>query len=289
LTTPPRRLYFGKREERAGKEGNMPEGVVVTPDPIGSAPGAPGGEGVSQTPQLPEEFRPYSDIDWSLIPESNREDVLKGVKKFHGGMTRNQQEYKRLQVRVPELEERSRMLDQLVNEDWVKKAWDAHQKGQTPGEPPAPPLTEQFDPEQAAALQRMVDQKVSEIVGPLNHQLQSLHETQNQAKAKSELERMEAFASENGLPPPGDIMSDLYAQVSSGQATTVEQAYKMAMFPKLKEIAEERGRQSALTELQKKASSTVAPSTGPHGSPSTPGFTGRNAVLEAYRHTVANL
>jgi hypothetical protein len=266
------------------------EGITVTPEPTGTALKAPEvPQGLSEpTRDLPEEFKPYSDLPWEQIPEDVRTEVLKGIKKFHGGMTKHQQEYKRLQQELPELQERSAMLEKLVNEPWVREAYEAHQKGLKPNEP-QPSLTEQFDPEQATALERIIEQKVQERLNPVSSQLTSLQQQQLNAQTKGDLERLSAEAKAKGWPDPYDRMNDLYAQVTSGAARSVEEAYKLSVFDELPDLIRTQAQKATMTELQQKASQTVSPIASPGGTPSQQSFKGRNAVADALAASIKEL
>jgi hypothetical protein len=268
----------------------MPDGIVVTPGPVESALEASAGElGASQPAfELPEEYKPYSKFPWEDIPEGVREKVLSSVKEFHGGMTKHQQELAQLRNEVPQLRERTQILDNLIHEPWFKEAWDAHQKGGKPNEP-LPNLTDQFDPDQAGVLERIIEQKVQERLNPVAERLTGLQQQQMNAQAKAEMDRLQAEAKAKGWPDPYERVNDLYAQVSSGAAQTVEQAYQLSIFPELEGIIKAQAQKETMEGLQQKAERTVPPTRSPGGTPGEQVFKGRDAVRHALEASLKEL
>ena len=260
----------------------VPESVGTTPEEA---------TGLSEPKELGEEYKPYSMIPWDQIPEEQRQSVLDGVKKFHGGMTRGQQDTAKLRAQVVELNRKAELLDQLVAEPWVREAWEAHQKGQSVAKQPEPTvnLTEHLEPDVAKAVEAMIERKVSERIGPLNSQLTNLNQEQANARAKSELADLVKKTGDSGLPDPYEHLDVMAQIVAAGRAKTVEDAYRLAVFDNVPELAKEKARKTLQEELQSKASKTVAPTMGGAKNGAVATYSGRDAVLNAFRDTKREL
>jgi hypothetical protein len=260
------------------------EGEELTQQTVEDSAAAPeAGEGSSFESQLPEELRPYSMIPWDRIPQEQWDSVLKGVKEFHGGMTKGQQELAQVRRKLPELERRSQMLEKLVNEPWVREAWEAHQRGEKiggPKKPESPPLGEHFDPDQAKTLEATISNAVERRFGELAVQLQSLQHQQTQTQAARDLEGLRVSAEKQGLPSPDTVLERMYSLVSSGQARDINSAYRLAIFEDLPSLMEQ-AKKTAINGLQKKASSAPAPNLGINGTPGRELFVGKDSTLRA--------
>lgn len=268
--------------------------AVETQDPVpeslGTEPEA--ATGVSEPQELGEEYKPYSMIPWDQIPEEQRPAVLDGVKKFHGGMTRGQQDTAKLRSQVVELTRKAELLDQLVAEPWVREAWEAHQKGQSVSkQEPAPSvnLTEHLEPDVAKAVEAIIERKVSERIGPLNTQLTNLNQEQANARAKMDLADLVKKTGEHGLPDPYEHLDIMAQIVAAGRAKTVEDAYRLAVFDNVPELAKEKARKTLQEELQSKASKTVAATMGGSKNGAVSVYSGSDAVLKAFRDTKREL
>ena len=144
-------------------------------------------------------------IPWDQIPDNARQGVLEGVKKFHGGMTKGQQEAAKLRGQVGELSRKAELLDQLVAEPWVREAWEAHQKGQTVATKQPEPtvnLTEHLNANAAKAIESIIEREIGKRLGPISSQMTSINQEQANNRAKSELADLVKKATEQGLPDP---------------------------------------------------------------------------------------
>jgi hypothetical protein len=247
--------------------------------------------GLSEPKELSEEYKPYSMIPWDQIPEEQRPAVLDGVKKFHGGMTRGQQDTAKLRSQVVELTRKAELLDQLVAEPWVREAWEAHQKGQSVAKQPEPTvnLTEHLDQEAAKAIEQIIEKKLSERIGPLNSQLTNLNQEQANARAKMELADLVKKAGEKGWPDPYERLDVMAQVVAAGRAKTVEDAYRLATYDDVPDLVKEKTRKTLTEELQSKASKTVAATMGGAKNGAVATYSGRDAVLNAFRDTKREL
>lgn len=264
----------------------MVDATLTSPEaPDSPALGPESMEGVSQ--ELPEEYRPYSMIDWEQIPEESRPAILEGVKKFQGNMTRTQQELAELKQQLPEYQRQAQLLEQLVNEPWVREAWKRQQSGEpapsaTPPEP-AVNLTDYLDRDAATAIDKLVEAKLQERLGPLSNQIQQVQQGQTQMEAKAEIAALSQEAAQKGWPDPLKLMGDMYRIVSEGRAGNVRDAYWLCARDGILEHTTDAARRSITEELKGKAERTAPVAPRVSGTPGQQSFTGNGAVLEALR------
>lgn len=253
-------------------------------------PGAPEGPSEGPSAELPEEFKPYSWLPWDQIPEDTRQEVLQGVKKFHGDMTRSSQEAKKQLEGVTQFREKANMLDQLFNEPWFQEAFYKSQ-GYSPGGassssqnamPDPTSLSEMgMDTDQIKAINQLVSGEIQKGVKPLADQLSHLRKQVSIFQFNRELEELRAYAKEHGLPPPDDRMNEIEQLIIQGQARDAKSAYRQSVFDEAQKLAEKRGRERYREEIQKKAESSIPPGTSPAQSPRGREFSGRNALADA--------
>ena len=242
--------------------------------------------GLSEPEGLPEEYKPYSMIPWETIPEEQREAVLAGVKKFHGGMTKGQQEAAKLKGQMAELSRKAELLDQLVEEPWVKAAWKQVQSGQSvPAVEPekTPVLSDHLDSEAAKAIEAMVQKAIESKLGPLSSQLSSIGQEQANSRAKNELADLAKKAGDNGWPDPYERLDAMAQVVATGRAKSVEDAYRLATFEDVPGLVKEKTRSSVMEELKAKAGKTVSPTMGSSQNGKSETYSGRDSVLRAFR------
>lgn len=242
--------------------------------------------------ELPEELRPYSMIPWDSIPEENRQAVLEGVKKFHGGMTKQQQDVSRLKKDMDEFRRKADLLDQLVAEPWVREAWDRHQKGQnfTAQEPEkSVNLAEHLDADAAKAIETIIERALDKRLNPISNQITTLSQEQANVKAKTELADLAKMAAEKGWPSPYERLDGMSQLVAIGRAKSVEDAYRISLFDELPELIENKTKKSLHEELKSKAGKTVAPVMGPPQNGRAQLYTGRDAILKAFRDSKQEL
>lgn len=256
----------------------MPEGIPM--------PGTT--DGLSEaTDGLPEEYKPYSMLPWEEIPEETRDKVLAGMKKFHGGMTKQQQDVARLKAEMTEYKRQAGLLEQLTNEPWVKAAWEAHQRGQSAVPQPQVEekpvkLDEHIDKEAASAIETLIERAIEKRMNPLALQVNNIGQEQANSRAKVDLDNVVNDAAQKGWPSPHDYLDKMSQLVATGRARSVEDAYRLAIFNDMPNVVETRTRQSLKDELNKKASSTVAPRIGPGTNGKTQMYSGKDAVIKAF-------
>jgi len=245
---------------------------------------------VGPSEDLPEEYKPYSVIPWDQIPDDARESVLNGVKAFHGGLTKHQQELADLRKQFPELQKRSQILDQMISDPRFRAMWE---QAQRPAPPPSPQesgpnLTEHVGADAAKAIQDVVERLVSKRVEEVTGRLDSLRHDVTASKASQDLSALRVEAERNGWPSPDEKLTEMYNLVSSG-VPDVQTAYKLAVFNDLPKVVEHRTRESVLNELKKKADASVPPGNTPPGRPSPEQFSGRDATLRALKTSMREL
>lgn len=245
---------------------------------------------VGPSEDLPEEYKPYSMIPWDQIPEEARETVLSGVKSFHGGLTKHQQELADLRKQFPELQKRSQILDQMISDPRFRAMWEQSQRPPAATPPPdnGPNLTEHVGAEAAKAIQEVVERLVSQRVGEVTGKLDVLRHDVTASRASQDLSALRVEAERNGWPSPDEKLTEMYNLVAGG-APDIQTAYKLAVFNDLPKVVETRTRESVLNELKKKAESSVPPGTTPHGRPSPEMFSGRDATLRALKTSMREL
>mgnify|MGYP006287029313 CR=1 FL=1 len=256
-------------------------GQPAEPDPGQATEPAPG----SSEPDLSPEYKPYSDIPWDQIPPESREGVLKGVKKMHGGMTRQQQE-------VAELRRRSQMLDELVNQPWVRQAWEAQQKGQTPGAQsaePTPDLTEHLDSEAVKAIDSLVNQRLQMIDSKYNQEISSLRQQQLNAQVKTDLAELRELAQQKGWPSPDEKMQEMYTLLSNGEVKNLQTAYRQAIFDDLPDLVSKNVRTAQQQQIQRKAQTSIPPGNNSPSNLAPSEFDGPDAVAKALEQSIREL
>ena len=266
--------------------------AVETQETIPESVATPEEAAGSSEPELGEEYKPYSMIPWDQIPDEQRPAVLEGVKKFHGGMTRGQQDVAKLRSKITELTRDSELLHQLTNEPWVIDGWEAHKRGQTvqKKEPePSVNLSEHLDKEAASAVESIIERKLNERIGPLNTQLVNLNQEQANARAKMDLAELVKKTTEKKFPDPYERLDVMSQIVAAGRAKTVEDAYKLATYDDLPELMKDTARKTLTEELQGKASRTVAATMGGPKNGVAAKYSGPEAVLNAFRDTKREL
>jgi hypothetical protein len=246
-------------------------------------------QGPSEVEGLPEEYKPYSMLPWNEIPEEVRDKVLSGIKSFHGGMTKQQQEFARMKADMAEYKHKSMLLDQMVNEPWVKAAWKAHQDGQSiaPVEEKPIRLDEHLDKDAASAIETMVERAIAKKLDPLSAQIGNLSQDQANVRAKQDLDILVKKAQDSGWPTPMDYFDQMSQLVASGRARSVEDAYRLATYEDFPKMVETKTRKSLQEELSKKASNSIAPRMGPGTNGKSHLYSGRDAVLKAFNDAKA--
>jgi len=242
------------------------------------------GEPVSfgQSQELPEEYRPYSQIPWEYIPEEIRPQVLEGVKKIQGGVTRRLQEIKELEKQAAEWRQKAEVFDQLSRDPAFLQWYSQRLQGGTgqsqapqpqPQESPAtaPSLEELtelgLEPQAVKKLEQALESKVQQAVKPLTDQLNLLLNQVVKSEMDRRLSELRALAKERGWPSPDEKLSQIYQVLTEGKATDLEAAYKLVIFDELPELLSRREREQIQKEMQAKAQASVPPSSGPAGVP----------------------
>lgn len=266
-----------------------PEGIVqaaMTED-VSEGQTPEGAEG-SSTPSLGEEFKPYSQFPWEKIPDEVRGEVLEKVKKFHGDMTRSHED---LRKQRDDARQKAQWFDELTGQQWFMDAYMKRQNGGTtpapaPERPSLDKLTEfGIDKSATEVLGRVMREEIQAALRPVTENVDFLRRMAYDREANDELGRVREYSKARGLPSPDapEISEQMTALIRSGQARSIEGAYRLAIFEQALGAAETRGRKTLEQELESKAGATVAPYRGPASAPGEEQFTGREGVVNALR------
>lgn len=241
-------------------------------------------------PELGEEFKPYSQFPWEDLPEEVREPFLEKLKKFHGDMSRGVNEAAQLRKDVEQFRQKADWFDTLTSQKWFQDAYLQQQGGGQPAQDkPAPVKLSQYglDDEAGDAIERVIQERVGNALGPLTQQLQYLQRKVMSDTTDRELQEVREIAKQKGLPSPDEKMSRMTQIIQSGEARTVKDAWRLAIFDELPDIVSKNARKAAQEELRNKAASTLPPRVGPATEPGEEIFVGPNAVSEALHAAIA--
>lgn len=283
-------------EFEISEETGLSDGVAADSGADGERPAPAGAAPTGQPGELSEEYKPYSQFPWERLPPDVREEFLGQVKKFHGDMSRNQNELGELRRQSAELRQKAEWFDQLAGQRWFMDAYMRQQQGG--GAPPAEAaageraklerLTEfGIDPNATNILKSAMEEQVEGRLAPLKQQLGYLQQTLMDRAAKDELGEVRKFAAEKGLPSPDDIVQKLTTLIQSGEAKSIWGAYRIATFEDAQAAAEKRARTTITDDLRRKSEQTMPPYAGPASAPAEEQYTGRDGVIRALRAAVA--
>ena len=263
----------------------MPDEPTQQPLPDSTAPDALPGEpdGVSTpTGELPDEYKPYSHIPWGDVPEDIRPGILDGVKTFHGDMTRDRQELLDQVKEVPGLRQKADTLEYLWNQPWFQ---DAYGKMQTPSSQPPEPatdtLSEHLDSDTAKAIKQAVQDAIKGAIDPVQQKMAGLEQQVTSREVESVMSKLRDKAKAQGWPSPDDKVGEIQSMLQAGEARTIEGAYERAIFSEVPKIAQQQAIEKYKAELQRKAETTLPPTTGPVGTPGMELFKGKDCVTNA--------
>lgn len=248
------------------------------------------GDGNPQDAQgLPKEYKSYSDINWELIPEEVREDVLAGVKKMHGGLTRDHQELSDLRKKLPDVERKAQALDWLWAQPWFKQAYERSQNPSQAAETPEPSgLADQLGDDTSRAVQSEISRAVQQALAPYEERMQGLQQRVVAFDTEREMNQLAAEAAQKGWPDPRTRIGEIEASLRNG-AGSLRAAYKDAVFDELPDVIERRAVEQYQQKLKKKADITLPPGGQPSGSHLTETFKGPNCVQDAVRATLRSM
>ena len=282
----------------------QPQDSAGNPAPVGEAPeglskesldilGIPAGEQPAPEPQpvagdLREAEKPYSQFPWLQMDEATRTETLAAVKKFHGDMGRTQTEVGELKRQVAESQDKANWFDSVTAQDWFRNAYQAHMNGQTvnPAAPAEKPpsfqgLTEHgLDSDAADLMDRAVEAKLQKILGPLGHKLENLERQLVQGQTDNQLDAVTKWATEKGYPTPAERMPLMRQLIQAGRATTIEDAYRLAIADDVPGLVETKTRAQLQAELKQKEQQFIPPGQSMSGSPQQD-FAGEAGVLAA--------
>ena len=246
---------------------------------------------VAEAPELGEEFKPYSQFPWEDMPEEVREPFLEKLKKFHGDMSRGVNEAAQLRKDVEQFRQKADWFDTLTSQKWFQDAYLSQQDGgqaKQPEKPATLKLSEYgLDNEAGDAIERVIQDRVGNALGPLTQQLQYLQRKVMSDTTDRELQEVREIARQKGLPTPDEKMTRMTQIIQSGEARTVKDAWRLAVFDELPDIISKNARKAAQDELRQKAASTLPPRVGPATAPGEEIFVGPNAVSEALHAAIA--
>lgn len=277
--------------ENAGLSINRP-GIPQEPD---EGQSAHAGESISQ---LPEEYKPYKEVvPWEQIPEEAREDALKGIKKFHGDLTREHQEFANIKRQLPELQEKARIMDYLSNQPEIQQAMErvqARENGnirqplQQPAEsqqiPGLDKLNEYgFDSDAQKALNSTIANSISQAVAPLTGKISQLEQQLVDREVKDQMDALAQVAKENGLPDPQEQREAIREVLSQKRAVNISDAYFLAIKNKLPSIYTEKAQREMREKLGQKQQQTIPLGYTPATPPTNQMFSGNDAVDRALR------
>ncbi len=240
-----------------------------------------------ETPQeLPEEYKPYSQFPWHEIPEEARPAFLEKLKKFHGDMTRTAQEAAEIRKVLPELQQKAEFVDRLVADprfmEWYNKT--VLNNGETQEPKPAPDtskLNEVLEPEAVSALQQLIRSEIEKATKPISEQLSSVSSLSMAEKAERELRDLRSRASQNQWPEVDNFIPQMRQILESGRATTLEDAYFLAAKEDLLKAETQKALKNQRSQLERKAETTFAPTSGPAKAPDLALFSGEEATIKA--------
>lgn len=237
---------------------------------------------------LPEEYKPYQNyVPWEKIPQEARDETLKGLKHFHGELTKGAQE-------VASLKEKERFLDYLYQQPEIQSALQQMQgrgNGQAQGPQQSSPqssglekLSEYgFDGDVSKVLQETIQNQVSQALNPLTSQIGNLQQQIANREVQDQLSALKSMAKEKGLPDPNSKLAEMREIVSVKRASNVEDAYFLAIQSDLPSIYAERAKKEFQDKMQSKADKTMAPGFAPQGAPTNRLFTGTDAIENALK------
>ncbi|MHA2069500.1 MAG: hypothetical protein ACXABY_34490, partial [Candidatus Thorarchaeota archaeon] len=75
------------------------------------------------SPSSGEEYKPYSQFPWHELPEGTRAVFLEKLKKFHGDMSRGQNEVGRLRQENADYRQKAQWFDELTSQKWFQDAY----------------------------------------------------------------------------------------------------------------------------------------------------------------------
>lgn len=254
-----------------------------------------------QPEPLPEEFKPYSQFPWDQVPEGARGDFLAKLKKFHGDLSRNSQDAAKHRDAAEQFRQKADWFDQLTSERWFQDAYLAQKSGA-----PAPSVAGQqqpldsrsalkrlsefgLDPETGEVIDTAINKGVEKAIAPLAEQLSMLQQQLVHNQTTSELTQLRDMAGTNGWPSPDDKLAAIGELIRSGRARNALDAYKLAVFEEVPTLSANQARLQLQDELRRKAETTIAPPSGPPGTPGDQIFVGDNAVEEAMRASMAEI
>ncbi len=243
-------------------------------------------EGMSSQ-ELPEEYAPYKDVvPWEKIPEEAREDALKGIKSFHGNLTKGHQEF-------ASLKEKEKFLDYLYQQPEIQSALQQMQhRGNGQGQEQQTQQTGQdfeklseygLDQDAGKIIQSAVQKQVSQALDPLNNQITSLKQQLANREVQDQLSTLKSTASERGLPDPSMKLNEMREIISNKRASNVHDAYFLAIQEDLPNIYSEKAKKELEDKFKSKADKTMPPGFAPQTPPGNRLFTGTDAIENALK------
>ncbi len=244
---------------------------------------------------LLEEEKPYSQFPWLQMDAATREATLAAVKKFHGDMGRGQTEAGELKRQVAEYQDKANWLDSVTAQPWFQQAYQAHMNGQQVATPAAeaPPsfegLTEHgLDADAVKLMDQAVEAKLRNILGPLGQKLENLERSMVQGETNTQLDAVTKWAVDKGYPTPADKMPLIRQLIQAGRATTIEDAYRLAISDDVPGLVETKTRAQVQADLKKKQEQFIPPGQSVAGSPQAD-FAGESGIKAAMAEALDEL
>ena len=270
------------------------------PDGLSPSASADLGLPVEETPQndlgasqddLGEEYKPYSQFPWENMEPELRTDVLEKLKKFHGDMSRGANEAADIKRDAAQYQQKAEWFDSITTQKWFQDAYISQQNGgvQAPAgqaQPAQAPTLNKLseyglDNEAGDAIERTIQERVGSALQPLSQQLEFIQRKLTNDSTERDLAEVRDIAKLKGLPSPDEKMTRMAQIIQSGEARTVKDAWRLAIFDELPDIVSKNARKAAQDELRHKAETTLPPKQGPTTEPGGEIFVGPNAVSEA--------
>jgi len=244
----------------------------------------------NSTEDLPDVYKPYKDVlPWESIPVEARDQALEGIKKYHGNVTRAQQEASELRQQVPELQDKLNYLENMYRQPEFQKALQIAQNGgQTDNAEKASSDLEKLsdygiDSEVGKILGNVMRGELQKAMAPLDNQVKFLQQQAADKDARSQLSDVTKEATSKGLPDPNSKLSQIRDIITDRRASNVRDAYYLSINDQLPQIYTDKAKTEYQSAMDKKAEKTPPPGYGPSISPSQRDFTGVDAIERALK------
>lgn len=224
---------------------------------------------------LGEEYKPYSQFPWAQMDQETRQATLEKLKKFHGDMSRGANEAAELRKQVADLQSKADWLDSIATQPWFQQAYQAQMSGQSPqrsdasDEPPSFNSLNEYgiDAEAAKTMDKAVDAKLQQMLGPLAQKLEFLERSLVQDQTDATLRDLADYAKKQGYPSPEEKMVSLREVIRSGRANNIRDAYLLSIADDVPGVVATKTRAELEAELKQKQQQLIPPGRSAAGAP----------------------